>query len=200
MGRRRDAKERNRGLESLSHLLTPFPGWHGAMDSCQYYLGRFLATSREWISTDEKWNASFYWEFKLFLFSFRPLIDLTISPKRKSQYQPQLDQQTLIRYICFRRHPKAAEPWYEETTYQRDYSLPFYKIGKSGQRLLLRSTLLVLRQAPLVDFCHFRESIQDHSGLGWGMRVCLGAGGRIWRLPSRLLPPFQAPCIGQMSW
>lgn len=111
-----------------------------------------------------KWNASFYWEFKLFLFSFRPLIDLTISPKRKSQYQPQLDQQTLIRYICFRRHPKAAEPWYEETTYQRDYSLPFYKIGKSGQWLLLRSTLLVLRQAPLVDFCHFRESIQDHSG------------------------------------
>lgn len=59
MGRRRDAKERNRGLESLSHLPTPFPGWHGAMDSCQYYLGRFLATSREWISTDEKMECFF---------------------------------------------------------------------------------------------------------------------------------------------
>ncbi|KAK2490422.1 hypothetical protein MC885_019039, partial [Smutsia gigantea] len=58
----------------------------------------------------------------------RPLIDLTIPPKRKSQYQPQLDQQTFTRYICFRRHSKAAEPWYKETTYQRDYSLPFYKI------------------------------------------------------------------------
>ncbi|XP_063092829.1 protein SPMIP3 isoform X3 [Cavia porcellus] len=26
------------------------------------------------------------------------------------------------------RHSKPAEPWYKETTYQRDYSLPFYKI------------------------------------------------------------------------
>ncbi|XP_040307788.1 protein SPMIP3 isoform X2 [Herpailurus yagouaroundi] len=60
----------------------------------------------------------------------RPLIDLTIPPKRKSQYQPQLDQQTLIRYICFRRHSRPAEPWYKETTYQRDYSLPFYKIAE----------------------------------------------------------------------
>uniref|UniRef100_A0A671FNH4 Sperm microtubule inner protein 3 n=1 Tax=Rhinolophus ferrumequinum TaxID=59479 RepID=A0A671FNH4_RHIFE len=57
----------------------------------------------------------------------RSLIDLAIPPKR-SQYQPQLDQQTLIRYICFQRHSKPAEPWYKETTYQRDYSLPFYKI------------------------------------------------------------------------
>ncbi|XP_011891723.1 PREDICTED: uncharacterized protein C1orf100 homolog isoform X3 [Cercocebus atys] len=59
----------------------------------------------------------------------RPLIDLTIPPKRKYHYQPQLDQQTLIRYICFRRHSKPAEPWYKETTYQRDYSLPFYEIA-----------------------------------------------------------------------
>ncbi|KAK2085942.1 hypothetical protein P7K49_035367 [Saguinus oedipus] len=61
----------------------------------------------------------------------RPLIDVTIPPKRKYHYQPQLDQQTLIRYICFRRHSKPAEPWYKETTYQRDYSLPFYEIGSS---------------------------------------------------------------------
>ena len=78
------------------------------------------------------------WVFsKLFLFSFRPLIDLEIPPKRKSQYQPQLDQKTLIQYICFRRHSKPAEPWYKETTYQRDYSLPFYKMGKSDQVFLL---------------------------------------------------------------
>ncbi|XP_054530824.1 protein SPMIP3 isoform X2 [Pan troglodytes] len=58
----------------------------------------------------------------------RPLIDLTIPPKTKYHYQPQFDQQTLIRYICLRRHSKPAEPWYKETTYRRDYSLPFYEI------------------------------------------------------------------------
>ncbi|XP_031992416.1 uncharacterized protein C1orf100 homolog [Hylobates moloch] len=58
----------------------------------------------------------------------RPLIDLTIPPKRKYHYQPQLDQQTLIQYICFRRHSKPAEPWYKETSYRRDYSLPFDEI------------------------------------------------------------------------
>uniref|UniRef100_A0A4X1T394 Uncharacterized protein n=1 Tax=Sus scrofa TaxID=9823 RepID=A0A4X1T394_PIG len=59
--------------------------------------------------------------------SLRPLIDLEILPKSKNQYRPQLDQQTLIQYICSRRHAKPAEPWHKETTYQRDYSLPFYK-------------------------------------------------------------------------
>ncbi|XP_053769084.1 protein SPMIP3 [Desmodus rotundus] len=58
----------------------------------------------------------------------RPLTDLAIPPEREGQCQPQLDQQTLIRYICFRRHSEPVEPWYKETTYQRDYSLPFYKI------------------------------------------------------------------------
>ncbi|XP_016006748.2 uncharacterized protein C1orf100 homolog [Rousettus aegyptiacus] len=62
----------------------------------------------------------------------RSLIDLSIPSERKSQYQPQLDQQTLIRYICFRRYSKPPESWYEETTYQKDYSLPFYRID-SGQ-------------------------------------------------------------------
>ncbi|XP_060048616.1 protein SPMIP3 [Erinaceus europaeus] len=57
----------------------------------------------------------------------RPLIDLAIPPRRQSNYQPQLDQQTLIRYICFRRHSKPVDPWYKETTYQRDYCLPFHK-------------------------------------------------------------------------
>ncbi|XP_008148128.2 uncharacterized protein C1orf100 homolog isoform X1 [Eptesicus fuscus] len=58
----------------------------------------------------------------------RSLIDLAMPPEGKHQCQPQLDQQTLIRYICFRRHSKPAEPWYKETTYQKDYSLPFYTI------------------------------------------------------------------------
>ncbi|KFO25456.1 hypothetical protein H920_13217, partial [Fukomys damarensis] len=66
----------------------------------------------------------------------RPLIDLGLASKRKTPYQPQLDQQTLTQYICFRRHSKPAEPWYKETTYQRDYSLPFYKTGKSRPVLL----------------------------------------------------------------
>ncbi|KAM5237700.1 protein SPMIP3 [Ctenodactylus gundi] len=58
----------------------------------------------------------------------RPLIDVALPPKTKTPYEPQLDQQTLIRYIYFRRRWKPAEPWHKETTYQRDYSLPFYKI------------------------------------------------------------------------
>lgn len=75
---------------------------------------------------------SLQWVFtQLFLFPLRPLIDLAMPPpKRQSPHHPQLDQQTLIRYICFRRHSRPAEPWYKETTYQRDYSLPFYKLGK----------------------------------------------------------------------
>ncbi|XP_017516861.1 protein SPMIP3 isoform X1 [Manis javanica] len=86
----------------------------------------------------------------------RPLIDLTISPKRKSQYQPQLDQQTLIRYICFRRHPKAAEPWYEETTYQRDYSLPFYKIDWDRKLATISSNPRPLNSLPEFYCCEER--------------------------------------------
>lgn len=111
----------------------------------------------------------FYWVVsKLFLFSFRPLIDLTIPPQRESPIQPQLDQQTLIRYICFRRHSKPAEPWYKETTYQRNYSLPFYKIGKSGQPLLL-SEINLPSDEPF-------SWVRGHQGpvkLGESIHVCL---------------------------
>uniref|UniRef100_A0A8C5LKC8 Sperm microtubule inner protein 3 n=1 Tax=Jaculus jaculus TaxID=51337 RepID=A0A8C5LKC8_JACJA len=58
-----------------------------------------------------------------------PLTDLAIPSPGKSSYQPQLDQQTLIRYICFRSGSKPTVSWYNESTYQRDYSLPFYKPG-----------------------------------------------------------------------
>ncbi|XP_028611114.1 uncharacterized protein C1orf100 homolog isoform X1 [Grammomys surdaster] len=59
----------------------------------------------------------------------RPLIDLAIPLKSKIPYQPQLDQQTLIRYIYFRRLSRPTDLWHNETSYQRDYSLPFYETG-----------------------------------------------------------------------
>ncbi|KAK1328112.1 hypothetical protein QTO34_012535 [Cnephaeus nilssonii] len=52
----------------------------------------------------------------------RSLIDLAMPPEGKHQCQPQLDQQTLIRYICFRRYSKPAEPWYKETVPKRLFS------------------------------------------------------------------------------
>ncbi|XP_004605588.2 uncharacterized protein C1orf100 homolog [Sorex araneus] len=55
--------------------------------------------------------------------------NLSIPAPRTTQYQPEFDQQTLIRYIIFQRHSKPVEPWYRETSYQRDYSLPFYSFG-----------------------------------------------------------------------
>ncbi|XP_053464270.1 uncharacterized protein C1orf100 homolog isoform X1 [Nycticebus coucang] len=78
----------------------------------------------------------------------RPLIDLAIPAPRKSEYQPQLDQQTLIRYICFRRHSKPAEPWYQETSYQRDYSLPFYKIDWDQKLATISSNPRPLNSLP----------------------------------------------------
>ncbi|XP_007077026.1 uncharacterized protein C1orf100 homolog isoform X1 [Panthera pardus] len=87
----------------------------------------------------------------------RPLIDLTIPPKRKSQYQPQLDQQTLIRYICFRRHSRPAEPWYKETTYQRDYSLPFYKIDWNKKLATVSSNPRPLDSLPELYCCQERQ-------------------------------------------
>lgn len=125
----------------------------------------------------------FSWVFsKLFLFSFRSLIDLSIPSERKSQYQPQLDQQTLIRYICFRRYSKPPESWYEETTYQKDYSLPFYRIGKSAKLLLLSD----LNFAWATDkhppwACQPRYYIWDLPSCREG-DVCVGLGaGRIQR-------------------
>lgn len=82
-----------------------------------------------------KWTNSPKVFSKLFLFPCRTLIDLAIPPKSKTRYQPQLDQQTLIRYICFGKLSRPTGTWYNETTYQRDYSLPFYEIGKCCQRV-----------------------------------------------------------------
>ncbi|XP_047696571.1 uncharacterized protein C1orf100 homolog [Prionailurus viverrinus] len=93
----------------------------------------------------------------------RPLIDLTIPPKRKSQYQPQLDQQTLIRYICFRRHSRPAEPWYKETTYQRDYSLPFYKIDWNKKLATVSSNPRPLDSLPELYCC--QEAVVNENRL-----------------------------------
>ncbi|XP_034522522.1 uncharacterized protein C1orf100 homolog [Ailuropoda melanoleuca] len=87
----------------------------------------------------------------------RPLIDLTIPPKRKSLYEPQLDQQTLIRYICFRRHSKPSEPWYKETTYQRDYSLPFYKIDWDQKLATISSNPRPVNSLPELYCCEERQ-------------------------------------------
>ncbi|XP_003364599.3 protein SPMIP3 [Equus przewalskii] len=87
----------------------------------------------------------------------RPLIDLAIPPKRTSQYQPQLDQQTLIRYICFQRRSKPVEPWYKETTYQRDYSLPFYKMDWDQKLATVSSNPRPLNSLPELYCCEERK-------------------------------------------
>ncbi|XP_008584208.1 PREDICTED: uncharacterized protein C1orf100 homolog isoform X1 [Galeopterus variegatus] len=93
----------------------------------------------------------------------RPLIDLAIPPKRESQYQPQFDQQTLIGYICFRRHSKPAEPWYKETTYQRDYSLPFYKIDWDQKLGTVSSNPRPLNSLPELYCCEERSSLRRNA-------------------------------------
>ncbi|XP_004690830.1 PREDICTED: uncharacterized protein C1orf100 homolog isoform X1 [Condylura cristata] len=86
----------------------------------------------------------------------RPLIDLTIPPKRQMPYQPQLDQRTLIQYISFRRHSKPSESWYKETSYQRDYSLPFYQIDWSQKLATASSNPRPLKSLPEFYCCEER--------------------------------------------
>ncbi|KAG8523463.1 hypothetical protein J0S82_016189, partial [Galemys pyrenaicus] len=83
----------------------------------------------------------------------RPLIDLTIPSKTKSQYQPQLDQRTLIQYISFRRHLKPSEWWYKETSYQRHYSLPFYKTDWNQKLATVSSNPRPLNSLPEFYCC-----------------------------------------------
>ncbi|XP_020040859.2 protein SPMIP3 [Castor canadensis] len=77
----------------------------------------------------------------------RSPIDLAIPPKR-TPCHPQLDQQTLIQCICFRRHSRPVEPWYKETTYQRDYSLPFYRIDYNQKLATVSSNPRPLNSLP----------------------------------------------------
>ncbi|XP_038165468.1 uncharacterized protein C1orf100 homolog [Arvicola amphibius] len=87
----------------------------------------------------------------------RPLIDLAIPPKSKTPYQPQLDQQTLIRYICFGKLSRPTGTWYNETTYQRAYSLPFYEIGLDQKIGILSSNPRPLNSLPEVYCCDERS-------------------------------------------
>ncbi|XP_008266397.2 protein SPMIP3 [Oryctolagus cuniculus] len=90
----------------------------------------------------------------------RPLIDLEMPPKREGPYRPQLDQQTLIRYICFRRHSRPAEPWYKETTYQRDYSLPFYKLDWDQKLATIALNPRPLNSLPALCNCEERSGFE----------------------------------------
>ncbi|XP_023565961.1 uncharacterized protein C1orf100 homolog [Octodon degus] len=87
----------------------------------------------------------------------RPFTDSTISSERKTLCQPQLDQQTLIQYIRFRSCSKPAEPWYKETTYQRDYSLPFYKIDGDQKLATISSDPGPLNSLPVLHCCEKRQ-------------------------------------------
>ncbi|XP_006871349.1 PREDICTED: uncharacterized protein C1orf100 homolog [Chrysochloris asiatica] len=90
----------------------------------------------------------------------RPLIDLTSPAKEKSHPQPQFDQQSLIRYICFRRNSKPVEPWYKETTYERDYSLPFYKTGWNQKLGTILSNPRTLHSLPELCCCEEKSSFE----------------------------------------
>ncbi|XP_036925299.1 uncharacterized protein C1orf100 homolog [Sturnira hondurensis] len=101
----------------------------------------------------------------------RPFTDLAIPPEREGQCQPQLDQQTLIRYICFRRHAEPAEPWYKETTYQRDYCLPFYNIDWDQKLATASQNPQPLAESLPEFYCreegwHWSENSQTHCGVG----------------------------------
>ncbi|KAL1769898.1 hypothetical protein HispidOSU_022341 [Sigmodon hispidus] len=82
----------------------------------------------------------------------RLLIDLAIPPKGKTPYQPQLDQQTLIRYICSRRLSRPTDTWYNQTTYLRDYSLPFYDFGSHHKAGTILSNPRPLNSLPEVSY------------------------------------------------
>ncbi|XP_048213455.1 uncharacterized protein C1orf100 homolog isoform X1 [Perognathus longimembris pacificus] len=83
-------------------------------------------------------------------------IDLSVPAK--TPYQPQLDQHTLARYICFRRHSQPPEPWHRETTYQRDFALPFYKIGWDQKLATVSSCPAPLNSLPGIYQCEDRSS------------------------------------------
>nr|XP_020040860.1 uncharacterized protein C1orf100 homolog isoform X2 [Castor canadensis] len=46
------------------------------------------------------------------------------------------------------RHSRPVEPWYKETTYQRDYSLPFYRIDYNQKLATVSSNPRPLNSLP----------------------------------------------------
>ncbi|XP_053515492.1 uncharacterized protein C1orf100 homolog [Artibeus jamaicensis] len=69
------------------------------------------------------------------------------------------------------RHSEPAEPWYKETTYQRDYCLPFYNVGWD-QKLATASQNPRPLVESLPEFCHpeegccWTENFQTRCGAG----------------------------------
>ncbi|XP_058389898.1 uncharacterized protein C1orf100 homolog isoform X2 [Diceros bicornis minor] len=55
------------------------------------------------------------------------------------------------------RHSKPAEPWYKETTYQRDYSLPFYKMDWDQKLATISSNPRPLNSLPELYCCEKRQ-------------------------------------------
>uniref|UniRef100_A0A8I6ACQ9 Sperm microtubule inner protein 3 n=1 Tax=Rattus norvegicus TaxID=10116 RepID=A0A8I6ACQ9_RAT len=87
----------------------------------------------------------------------RPLIDLAIPPRSKTPYEPQLDQQTLFRYICYRRLSRPTDKWHNETTYERSYSLPFYELGWDKKLGTISSHPRPVNSVPEVYCCDERN-------------------------------------------
>ncbi|XP_062938742.1 protein SPMIP3 isoform X2 [Cynocephalus volans] len=61
------------------------------------------------------------------------------------------------------RHSKPAEPWYKETTYQRDYSLPFYKIDWDQKLGTVSSNPRPLNSLPELYCCEERSSFRRNA-------------------------------------
>ncbi|XP_040492013.1 uncharacterized protein C1orf100 homolog isoform X2 [Ursus americanus] len=55
------------------------------------------------------------------------------------------------------RHSKPSEPWYKETTYQRDYSLPFYKIDWDQKLATISSNPRPVNSLPELYCCEERQ-------------------------------------------
>ncbi|XP_048213456.1 uncharacterized protein C1orf100 homolog isoform X2 [Perognathus longimembris pacificus] len=56
------------------------------------------------------------------------------------------------------RHSQPPEPWHRETTYQRDFALPFYKIGWDQKLATVSSCPAPLNSLPGIYQCEDRSS------------------------------------------
>ncbi|XP_062067376.1 protein SPMIP3 isoform X2 [Lepus europaeus] len=58
------------------------------------------------------------------------------------------------------RHSRPADPWYKETTYQRDYSLPFYKLDWDQKLATISLNPRPLDSLPALCNCEERSSFE----------------------------------------
>ncbi|KAF6073113.1 hypothetical protein HJG60_001737 [Phyllostomus discolor] len=114
--------------------------------------------------------ARVHWDYSVTT-SPRPFTDWAIPPETEDQCQPQLDQQTLIQYICFRRYSEPAESWYKKSTYQRDYCLPFYNIDWDQKLATVSQNPQPLLESLPEFYCReegrrWSEDFQTRRGIG----------------------------------